>query len=573
MPNIIETFIGTLEAGTPERAKVILFGKPGPPAAKVANKYASITEGAKLRDAVAKSTVPAADEAIRYARSVVSGRGGGALLRKRPELAGAIVHEVYLRVGAEALKTKEPLEEKTIRAAVAEVYSELEPAYYKAYVVEILDKTGATLAAGDKAKAADLLRSRRVSIDSPRFEREVFAALKAVKTEKAFSKFFDEPSVAGGDSLATELGPKLTPERRRRAISALERLGIEPELQDDREDWARVALGLVGEDGASRDISLAAYAPDVGIDFERELDFPEFETADVTGLIAENIRTCADLYYVHMFDRLGVYRVVDAISVRFFDRLNLGLGDTARRLYVYIKRRGDRIPAEDRRRITDRIFEVDGDGRAPFKLLMGQLVESLIDYTRVRNAGELLLNPDRRTYDGSPAASRSAVLRSIENIQHYLTRAGGGMSVFLSREAGAQLIDAFEILQSPELQSYFGGEFGSGMWSIIEEVGQELEGGPLPPADRMRTLAVHGRRIMRWLADNTDNVGGISDVDLDELSMHVQAWLAAYRKPAIEEPEWLDDDLYQEEEDEGPAAEAIEDAMAEAREPDVLEVG
>jgi hypothetical protein len=55
--------------------------------------------------------------------------------------------------------------------------------------------------------------------------------------------------------------------------------------------------------------------------------------------------------------------------------------------------------------------------------------------------------------------------------------------------------------------------------------------------------------------------------------MHVQAWLAAYRKPAIEEPEWLDDDLYQEEEDEGPAAEAIEDAMAEAREPDVLEVG
>lgn len=539
---------------------------------EVEKKAKNIKEGSKLRAFVAENAIPAAKDDAQIVRAVVTGLGGAGFVKQDPNLPLAILHEVYRREGADALAYDEPLDEKIIRSVTEKIYADVEPQLYKFRVNAIIDKTGATISKVDKDAAAMLLIERRVPPNSPRFEREVFSALQTVKRDEEFDKFFETPP---GKSVSSDLGPALTAERRRRAINVLEQLGVDPDnVKDEHEEWGRLAVGIAGADGRRRDIALAAYSPDAGIAFDGELDFPDFETADVIGLIPENIRTCADLYYIHMFDRLGVYRVVDAISVRFFDRLNLGLGDTARKLYVYIKRRGDRIPAEDRRRITDRIFEGDNDGRAPFKLLMGQMVEALIEYGRVRNAGDLLLNADRMTYNGSRGATRSGVNRSIENLQRYLSSAGGGMSVFLSREAGAQLIDAFDILQSPELQSYFGGEYGSGMWSIIEEVGAELEGGPLPPADRMRTLAVHGRKVMQWLADHPNDVSSIPDAEIDELSDRVQNWLAAYRKPAIEEPEWLDDDeMYDEEEDEGPAAEAIEDAMAEAREPDVLEVG
>lgn len=535
-------------------------------------KADAIKAGSKLRAFVAANTIPTAKEDAQIVRAVVTGLGGAGFIKQDPSLPLAILHEVYRREGAEALSYDEPLDEKIIRSITEKVYEDVQPELYKFRVSSIIDKTGATITKDDKDAAAMLLIERSVPPNSPRFEREVFAALQTVKRDESFDKFFETPP---GKSVSDDLGAALTSERRRRAIRVLEQLGVDPDnVVDEHEEWGRVAVGLVGADGGRRDIALAAYAPDAGISFDGELDFPDFETADVIGLMPENIRTCADLYYIHMFDRLGVYRVVDAISVRFFDRLNLGLGDTARKLYVYIKRRGDRIPAEDRRRITDRIFESDGDGRAPFKLLMGQMVEALIEYTRVRNAGDLLLNADRLTFNGSRGASRSAVNRSIENLQRFLSSAGGGMSVFLAREAGAQLIDAFDILQSSELQSYFGGEYGSGMWSIIEEVGQELEGGALPPPDRMRTLAVHGRKVMQWLADHPNDVSSIPDAEIDELSDRVQNWLAAYRKPAIEEPEWLqDDEMYDEQEAEGPAAEAIEDAMAEEREPDVLEVG
>ena len=63
------------------------------------------------------------------------------------------------------------------------------------------------------------------------------------------------------------------------------------------------------------------------------------------------------------------------------------------------------------------------------------------------------------------------------------------------------------------------------LWAVVEGIlGDE---GRVSQVDRRRTLAVHGRRIFHWMADNTGNVANLTDADLDELSEHVQHWLAA----------------------------------------------
>jgi hypothetical protein len=533
-----------------------------------------VKSGAELRALVAEKKIPGAVDDARIVRSLILSSVGPSLLREEPKLDLAILHEVYARAGAEALKERKPLDRRTIKTEAATIVAELAPKFVKEKIKDTLADAGLKASKVEIEQIAEEIDRQPVAFDSPRIDRVLFDALKKVKREQQFEPFFEVPDVTGTKSIEAELG-KLTPERRRAAIRVLEELGIDPKkVKEDREDWARVAIALSAGDGISRDIALAAYTPDTAfLDLESDLDLPEFETADVTGLLPENISTCADLYYVHMFDKLGTYRAVDALAVRFFDRINLGLSDTARKLYVYIKRRSDRIPAEDRRRITDRIFEGGPDGRSPFKLLMGQMVESLIEYARIRNAGELLASGGVGLGGSTAVGTRSSVRRSIENLQRYLSRAGGGMSPFLAKEAGKQLMDCFEILDSPELKAYFGGDFTEGMWSIIETVIEDVDGRPAPPADRMRTLAVHGRRVMRFLADNANNVGALSDDDLDVLAEHVQNWLAAFRRPEINEAEWLEDEAdYDEEEEESPAEEAVDEALREAREPDVLEV-
>lgn len=497
----------------------------------------------------------------RLVRSVLFTEGGGPFLAAKPQLAEAVLLDVYARAG-----NVQP-SELDVRNLARAVFEDVRPVLVQGKIEAVFkdhDITGV-----DNAEIRQIRRvldDRRISFDSPTFAEEVFAARATLVKQVRFEDFFDEPR--------DELGDRLTDARQRAAIDLLERLGIEPDRLDGRpsaDTWARVALGLLGGDGQGRDVLALAGFGSVQPSLDGVLlsDLPEFETAEVVGLIPENIRTCGDLYYIHMFDRAGVFDVTHALAVRFFDRMNLGSGETARKLYAWVKRSRDRFPKADRQRMLARIFEGGRDDRSPFKLLMGQMVESLVRFTERRNAGELIFSSER-SLDGVSVSTRSTVLRTVENLQRYLSRAGGGMPVFLAAEAGAELIECFDILDSPELKTYFGGDFTEGMWSIIEEIGETLEGGPPPPPDRMRTLAVHGRRIMRFLADHTQNVSALSDTDLEELATHVQNWLAAYRKPTFDEAEWLEDDDEYGDEELAPADEAVQDALAEAEEADVL---
>ena len=376
------------------------------------------------------------------------------------------------------------------------------------------------------------------------------AALRA-----RFRKLFEQNG-AGGRPVLDELEGVLGEDRLGEAIALLQRLGVDPDKTDDTE-WARIALALLGPDGQGDVLAAAGYgAGSRYLPSGDRFDFPEFEDDLALGLKPERIRILGDLYYIGEFDRLGIFRVVDELARRSFDsRFDLGDSQAGLLLYTYIKRRKLRFPDEDRQRLLEMVFEGE-----TFKPLMGRLVEALIEYARVRNAGELVATSG----DGrSPSVfSRAAVIRAVVNMQRYLSDAGGGILRYLRDEAGAALRQCFDILQSSEVQRYWGGDFKSGIWAVVEDVLTTLDERS-PPIDRSRTLAVHGRRIFQWLADHTNNVEVLTDGDIDEVSEHVQSWISAYRRPDTE-PDWLEDDEYYHGDDSDDVAdEMVDEAIRE----------
>jgi hypothetical protein len=370
-----------------------------------------------------------------------------------------------------------------------------------------------------------------------------------------FRKLFEQDG-SGGTPVLEELVGVLDEDRLGDAVALLHRLGVDPDKTNDA-DWARIALALLGPDGQGDVLAAAGYgAGSRYLPSGEGFNFPEFEDDLALGLKPDRIRILGDLYYIGEFDRLGIFRVVDELARRSFDsRFDLGDSQAGLLLYTYIKRRKLRFPDEDRQRLLEMVFEGE-----TFRPLMGRLVEALIEYARVRNAGELV---SANGNGHSPSVyTRAAVIRAVVNMQRYLSDAGGGILRYLRDEAGAALRQCFDILQSPEVQRYWGGDFKSGLWAVVEDVLTTLDGRS-PPIDRSRTLAVHGRRIFQWLALHTNHVEVLGDTEIDEVSEHVQNWISAYRRPDTE-PDWLaDDEYYHGEEPEDVADEMVEEAIRE----------
>lgn len=369
------------------------------------------------------------------------------------------------------------------------------------------------------------------------FRREVIRSLETVTQETRFNRLFDL-GPGGQPPVADEFLEPLDARRRADAIEILRRLRIDPDRTQDT-DWARVSLGLLGGATRPQDV-LAAVGYGLGSEVAPSsggIDFPEFETDHLLGLSADKIRVIADLYYIHIFDRLGIFRVVDELARRTFDpAFDLGSSPAGLQLYTYLKRKRLRFPDEDRHHLLTQVFEGGAGGTGTFRSLMGRFVESLIDFARIRNAAELVSNTGNTT----SIYTRSAVIRAAMNMQRFMSDAGGGILRYLRDETGAQLNECFQILSSPDVQRYWGGDFKSGLWAVVDGVIYDLDG-TRPQSDRARTLAVHGRRAFYFLANNTTNIETLTDTDIDEVSEHIQNWIAAYRRPETE-PSWLEED-------------------------------
>lgn len=514
----------------------------------IKNAAADKTDPLELRSLVINEAFPGGTTQKRLAvvRSVIAGAGGSAHLRQYEDLSAAVLYEVY---NGRELQEIDDLDEADIREFGRRTFKHVGVELYKHHIGDVIRKLGGTPKSVEVDGVYDLLTLKRVPLDARDFTTQVARALEVSRRDQQFYEFFQ----VDGVNVDAEFARELPASRRLRAIRFLNSIGLDPEKEEKDADWARIALGLTGaSDGYQDALNLIGLGgPTANVpDLNFELNFPEFETDFSIGLTAGNIRGCADLYYIHQFDRIGVFRAVDELGARFFSprRLDLGETETAAKLYRYVKLKAIRFPEADRRHIMVELFEASEDGRSIFKMLMGRMVEALIEYTQSRQAGEFFLSHGQNGHPSTPG-KRSSVIRTIRNLQRYLSDVGGGIKLFLRAEAGAQLMECFDILNSADVQAYYGGANHSGMLGIIENLIEDLDG-EAPPVDRGVTLAVYGRRLLQWLADNTANVSILTDTDLDQLADHVDQWLAAYRRPTME-PDWLeDDDAYYDEMDE-----------------------
>jgi hypothetical protein len=490
--------------------------------------------------AAAVDVIPAKvkkDAHLAAVTAVIAGSPYGAdFLNEFPDLPKVVLFKAYRQLGVRNVQELRSVDPQALQDTATDQFKLTGEALYKDHIGSVLNSVSDKNVSEEKVNAVyKRLSKTRISPFDPRFRDMVVDVAATAKEAEGYEVPFEQ--------IKTELKDGIGDDREEAAIQLLQEIGVKSDFdkKDDwvGEDWARLALGVVGGDGPSSDIMTAAYTSS-GLStssLDAELPFPEFESDVITGLKPENIRTCADLYYIHTFDRLGVFRYVDALAAKFFDSLNLGLSDTARKFYVYIKRRSTRFPDEDRQRITTHLFE-----EGPFKELFGRMVEAVVEYARAQNAGEFFTNGAGSTSIGTATTyTLASVRRTVQNLQRYLSMQGG-IAPFLARESGRQLLDCFDILKSPDLQQYYGGTYSQGMWGIIEAVGQEVDG-KTPDVDRMRTLAVHGRRIIKWLSENTSNAPNLTDSDVATLVNFVQNWLAAFRRPELDpQPDWMQDD-------------------------------
>jgi hypothetical protein len=284
--------------------------------------------------------------------------------------------------------------------------------------------------------------------------------------------------------------------------------------------YAATTTGATGATGTTGTTG----ATGAGVAAPGELVFPYF--VGVEGVQADSIRSCADAYYEGMFERIGAYRAVARLAERFLDGLDLGSGELRDRLVEYIRRQPLRLTPEDRNRVILRMF-----ADTTLESLMVRFSDAMIAWDLSRRPAGTALTPSLVLVPES--AARLAVIAAIEDLELFLDAEGAGGVGFVTDEAGKQLIEAFAILDDPDLRVHVAGDDVDDMFAVItglltgeEDVPTDVE------AHQMARMASSGRKVFLKIADHVDGFtdvdDGAFDGDLATLGALVYQWRAAH---------------------------------------------
>ncbi|WP_300527280.1 hypothetical protein [Maricaulis sp.] len=216
----------------------------------------------------------------------------------------------------------------------------------------------------------------------------------------------------------------------------------------------------------------------------------------------ERIWALADLYYIYQMERLGTFRVVLKLQQLFKSgEVRLSDGPGAMALYQYDRKRVLRYTASERKAAYRKVFGYtdatppDGaEPNGPFHALMSNFCRHVSSFFENKRVSEVLRPNNTRETFGSMAVVRRAGL----DLRHNLKQASYGNVAVLRSEVMVLLRDAFEILNAPDITRLFGADTG---WDVLEEVlKRHLHERPV--TSQRNRLAVTGRDILRWLAED-----------------------------------------------------------------------
>lgn len=227
-----------------------------------------------------------------------------------------------------------------------------------------------------------------------------------------------------------------------------------------------------------------------------------FESTEQQGVVRENILAAGALdYNFELGERLGVFRLVDALVVNWSaGAIDVADGPAATKLYKYYKLRDERSSAEERALIYRRVLD-KGDAEVLSRMVVNEHFPRLWDKLMYEAAQHIrkLEDASGDTDDGAKV-SRTPIYQATRELQYNLTEFATGMAHVQARETYAALQAAFDILKDPEIADHFGGGRRKTMWTTIERL-SKAEFGSAPNIAAIRTMAVEGNRVFRWIAE------------------------------------------------------------------------
>jgi hypothetical protein len=271
-------------------------------------------------------------------------------------------------------------------------------------------------------------------------------------------------------------------------------------MVDDRirqDDSAQASRPQPADGGLADLIGLGSAAPtDLG---------QTYVSAGVTDydekISSERVLATADLYYIYMHERIGVFRVMSKLQELFrAGTLRISSGPGAYGLYRFDRRGVLRYRQRERMQAYRRVFGYTRSNPGPnarsnaeFHGLFKHFIGEAAKFWRDKRISEVIRERATDPTFGSIAIVRRAAL----DLRNNLKNSSYGWVNVMRVETSQALAEAFKVLEAPDVREQFGAESA---WDVIELVlwqyfHESVNG------SAMNRMAVSGREILRWLAE------------------------------------------------------------------------
>jgi hypothetical protein len=216
---------------------------------------------------------------------------------------------------------------------------------------------------------------------------------------------------------------------------------------------------------------------------------------------SDRVLATADLYYLYMHERIGVFRVIYKLQELFrAGSLRISSGPGAFALYRFDKHSILRYRLRERMQAYRRVFGYTTADPGPnaranpeFHPLFAHFIAETAKFWRDKRISEVIRERATDPTFGSIAIVRRAALDLRNNVKN----SSYGFVNVLRIETSQALAEAFKVLESSDVRAQFGAD---NAWDVIELVLWQYFHQSVA-ASTMNRMAVSGRAILQWLAE------------------------------------------------------------------------
>lgn len=253
---------------------------------------------------------------------------------------------------------------------------------------------------------------------------------------------------------------------------------------------------------------------------------------------SDRLLASADLYYLYIHERLGIFRVMNKLQELFrAGTLRISSGPGAYGLYRFDKQNILRYHQRDRMQAYQRVFGytrvhpgASARPNKPFHGLFVHFIGETSKYWRDKRVSEVIRE---RATDPS-FGSVSIVRRAGLDLRNNLKNSSYGYINVLRVESSQALSECFKVLDAPDLRAQFGAD---NAWELIELVLWQYFGETVH-ASTMNRMAIAGREIIRWLAEPFVLQKNRADFEalLLRIAEFTEEWISSYEGIQMNRP-------------------------------------